>query len=350
VRAETLFAQEFDAAGLALRGDATPLANGVAVDSTGGAAVSASSAGSFVYRVGAANRLRQLAWFDRSGAAIGDPLPPDADNPINPALSPDGRRVLLSRTVQGNADIWMLDVDRRGAMTRVTSVPTPDIYPSWSPDGARMAYGASDLKQGFAIYVKPVTSAGEPRRLDTSGQAIPADWSRDGRFVLYRNQLGQESSQDLLALPLDGNGKPIGVAQTSADERTGQFSPDTKWVAFESNESGRYEIYVQAFPVPAAKTLVSTGGGRQARWGPGGTELFYIAPDGRLMSVSLRLRSDGQVEPASPVPLFMTRVSSTPSGGSIIEYDVSKDGRRFLMNTFVEQAIAPIALILNKKW
>ena len=121
-------------------------------------------------------------------------------------------------------------------------------------------------------------------------------------------------------------------------------------MAFESNESGRYEIYVQQFPSPLAKTLVSTSGGRQARWGPEGKELFYVAPDGRLMSVSLRLRSDGQVEPASPVPLFMTRVSSMPSGGSIIEYDVSRDGRRFLMNTFVEQAAAPVTLILNKKW
>ncbi len=259
VRAGTLFAQEFDTAGLALRGEATPLANGVAVDTTGGAAVSASSVGSFVYRTGAANRQRQLAWFDRSGAQIGDPLPPDADNPINPALSPDGRRVLLSRTVQGNADIWMLDVDRRGALTRLTSVSTPDIYPSWSPDGTRMVYGASDSKQGFGIYVKPVTTAGESARLEASGQAIPADWSRDGRFVLYRNQVVQGEGQDLLALPLDGNRKPIAVAQTPADERTGQFSPDSKWVAFESNESGRYEIYVQAFPVPLAKTLVSTG-------------------------------------------------------------------------------------------
>jgi eukaryotic-like serine/threonine-protein kinase len=350
VRAGTLFAQAFDAGALTLRGDAIALANGVAVDSTGLAAVSASSVGSFVYRTGSANRLRQLAWFDRSGTPIGDPLPPDPDNVNNPSLSPDGRRVLASRTVQGNTDIWMLDVDRRGALTRLTTALTPDIYPSWSPDGSRMVYGASKSTGAFALSVKPVTTVGESTPIESPGQAIPADWSRDGRFVLSRTQLSPGSSQDLFAIALDGNQKPIAIAQTPADERTGQFSPDSKWVAFESNESGRYEVYVQQFPSPSAKTLVSTGGGRQARWGPEGRELFYIAPDGRLMAVSLRLRPDGQVEPASPVPLFMTRVSSTPSGGSIIEYDVSRDGRRFLMNTFVEQPAGPIALILNRKW
>ena len=111
---------------------------------------------------------------------------------------------------------------------------------------------------------------------------------------------------------MERDGKPFPVAQTSFDERAGQFSPDGQWIAFESNESGRYEIYVQRFPAPATRTLVSTGGGLQPRLRPDGKELFYVAPDGRLMAVPLRFPPEGQtVEPGSPVPLFVTRVAST---------------------------------------
>ena len=136
--------------------------------------------------------------------------------------------------------------------------------------------------------------------------------------------------------------------QPNADERFGEFSPNGKWVAFESNESGRYEVYVQAFPKSAGKTVVSTGGGRQARWSPDGNELFYVAPDARLMAVSLRPSPGGQqMEATLPVPLFLTKIRFVTMGGSGIEYDVSPDGKRFLMNTLIEQPVAPITLILN---
>jgi dipeptidyl aminopeptidase/acylaminoacyl peptidase len=149
---------------------------------------------------------------------------------------------------------------------------------------------------------------------------------------------------------MDGTGKPFAVSnQPNVNERYGEISPDGKWVAFESNESGRYALYVQAFPKSAGKTVVSTGnGGRQARWSPDGKELFYVAPDAKLMAVSLRPRADGQqIEAASPVALFLTKVSGVAVGGSGIDYDVSSDGKRFLMNTLVEQSGAPITLVLN---
>jgi Tol biopolymer transport system component len=349
VRAGTLFVQGFDTARLNLEGDAVPLGKGVAIDGVGAAAISASSVDSFVYRAGSANRLRQLAWFDRSGVQIGEAFPPDADNPANPAISPDGRQVAISRTVAGNADVWLQDLARLGALRRITTAPTPDIYPIWSPDGTRIAY-AGIGRAGFDIFVRPTTTdGGESLLLGGAFQEIPADWSRDGRFVLYRQQ-DPSGNQDLWAFPMGGSQKPFPVARTSADERTGQFSPDGKWVAFESNESGRYDVYVQSFPSPAVRTIVSTAGGRQARWGPDGKELFYIAPDGRLMAVSVRFRPDGQIDPASPVPLFATRVSSTPTGGSVVEYDISRDGRQFLMNTLVEQTGAPITLVLHPAW
>ena len=183
----------------------------------------------------------------------------------------------------------MLDVDCRGALTLLTSVSTPDIYPSWSPDGTRMVYGASDSKQGFGIYVKPVTTAGESARLEASGQAIPADWSRDGRSPGYRNQVIQGEGQDL-ALPLDGNRKPIAVAQTPADQRTGEFSPTASGLGSSRNESGAFRDRRSGVPGAFGENAgLDRGRPAGQQWGPEGRELFYIAPEGRLMSVSLRL-------------------------------------------------------------
>jgi Tol biopolymer transport system component len=347
LRAGRLYVQRFDPEALALEGEPVLLAQGVVVDASGAMAASASSVGSLGYRTGTANRQRQLAWFDRSGNQIGEPFPPDADNLLNPAISPDGRHVALSRSVGGNVDLWLQDLTRAGARTKLTTAPTPDIFAIWSPDGTRMAYGKSG-QATFGIGMIS-TTGGEPSTIfDGPMQEIPADWSRDGRFILYRAQTFP-GSIDLWALPMQGPREPFPVSnQTNADERIGQLSPDGKWVAFESNESGRYEVYIQAFPTPAAKTVVSTSGGRQVRWSPDGQELFYVAPDARLMAVSLRPRADGRpIDVSSPVPLFLTKVSGVTTGGSGIEYDVSRDGKRFLMNTLVEQSGMPITLILN---
>jgi Tol biopolymer transport system component len=182
---------------------------------------------------------------------------------------------------------------------------------------------------------------------DTPQNMVPEDWSRDGRFLSYITQ-DSAGRWDIGVLPTGGTGKPSLITKTPYDEMSSQFSPDGHWITYESDESGRNEIYVQPFPGPGAKTIVSTGGGLQARWRPDGRELFYVAPDGKLMAVGMRMTSDGRtIEPASPVPLFVARVSSTRTGGSRHEYAVSLDGQRFLMNTFVEQNAAPITLVLN---
>jgi len=348
VRAGTLFEQRFDPIRQQLEGNAVALAEGVSVDALGAAAVSGSAAGSIVYRVGQANRQRQLLWFDRSGNQVGVAAAPDAATSLNPTLSPDGRRVALTRSVNGNSDIWLLELGR-GVFSRFTFGAMPEIYPVWSPDGTRIVYAASNRTgAGFRLFQKSVTGAGEASPLlDTSQNMIPEDWSRDGRFLSYV-RLDAALKSDIWVFPLEGKAKPFPVTQTGYDETTNQFSPDGHWIAFESNESGRNEIYVQPFPSAAAKTIVSTGGGLQPHWGPDGRELFYVAPDGRLMAVPLRVATDRQaIEPGSPVPLFVTRISSTRTGGSRQEYIVSPDGRRFLMNTFVEQAGAPITLVLN---
>jgi hypothetical protein len=149
---------------------------------------------------------------------------------------------------------------------------------------------------------------------------------------------------------MDGKREPFPVVRTDADERDGQFSPDGRWIAYQSNESSRFEIYAQPFPGPGTKKPISTGGGAQVRWSRDGHELFYIALDGRLMAVPVRFSSDGKtIEPASAVPLFPTKIGD-PLAGERQQYSVSPDGQRFLMNIVSEEVtISPVTVILNYK-
>ena len=149
---------------------------------------------------------------------------------------------------------------------------------------------------------------------------------------------------------MQGDRKPLPLAQEAFDERTAQFSPDTRWIAYESNESGQYEIYIRPFPDPGARTRVSIAGGVQPRWRADGTELFYVSPDSRLMTVPVRLPSTGtSIVLGSPTPLFLVPVVSTVQGGVTFEYDIARDGQRFLVNTLVEEPPTPISLILNRR-
>src|SRR5215831_8924620 len=149
---------------------------------------------------------------------------------------------------------------------------------------------------------------------------------------------------------MDGDRKPFPVVRTNFDEDLAQFSPDGKWIAYQSNESDRSEIYVEPFPGPGDHPQVSTNGGAQVRWGRDGKELFYIALDGRLMAVPMRIASGAQtIEAGSPIPLFATHVGGALSDPFTVQYDVSPDGQRFLMNTIIEEAPSPITVILNWK-
>jgi Tol biopolymer transport system component len=347
VRDRMLFAQRFDSGQLQLVGDPFQLAGGLEVSAFGTSGLSASSTGSVAYRAAGSNReQRTLVWFDRSGKQLTTIGNPDPSLPLNPMLSPDGRRVALSRSVDGNTDIWLLDLGRN-VQSRFTFDPTPEVVPIWSPDGTRIVY-SKPAGGVFSLFQKPTAETGrETVLLQTEQQSISHDWSRDGRFVLYRS-MDPMNGWDIWAQSLMETSKPILVAQTRFDERTAQFSPDTRWVAYESNESGRFEIYVQPFPAGGTKVLVSTAGGSQVRWRADGRELFYVAADGRLMAVPVRISArDQTIELGSPVALFLTRVESTVQGGIAHAYTVSADGQRFLMTTFTEQNGTPITLILN---
>jgi dipeptidyl aminopeptidase/acylaminoacyl peptidase len=200
----------------------------------------------------------------------------------------------------------------------------------------------------FDLYQKSAVGAGGAERLLTTGETmLTTDWSSDGRFLLYRS-LSPKTGFDIWALPMGGESKHFPVVQTNSDEREAQFSPDGKWIAYQSDESGRVEIYVQPFPI-GARTQISTTGGAQVRWRRDGKELFYIALDGRLMAVPVEFPANGQtVEPGRPVALFETHIGGAVQGFNKQQYVVSPDGQRFLMNTVTDQAsTSPITVLIN---
>ena len=350
VRQGTLFVQSFDPVRLELAGNPFPVVEDILFSgAVNTSVISSSDAGPIVYRTRAASDRRQFLWFDRSGKEMGRVGEPDTVTPANPQLSPDGQRVALNRSVNGQLGIWLLETGG-GVLSRFTFDGAPDAYPVWSPDGLRLVF-VSNRKGVTDLYEKPASGAGiSAPLLVTPENKVPTDWSLDGRFVLYR-RFAPNRDSDIWALPMDGNRKPFPVIQTDFDERDGQFSPDGKWIAYESNESGPFEIYVQPFPGPGGKRLVSTNGGAQVRWRPNGKELFYIGLDGRLMAAPFRLGSNGQaVELGKPASLFATRIPGGPlQAGFKQQYVVSPDGQRFLINSLMAATASPITLVLNWK-
>jgi Tol biopolymer transport system component len=363
IRAGTLFAQWLDLRRRELTGDPVTVADPVTFDTgLNVGALSASAADLVAYRSGGAGQ-RQLVWFDRSGKTLGTLGAPDANNLGAPRLSPDGRRVAASRTVQGNTDIWLQDATRT---TRFTFDPSLDRDAVWSPDGGRIVFDST--RKGRDLYIKPSNGAGSEELLVESAQdKVAYDWSRDGRFLLYRSSDPQTAS-DIWVLPMEGDRKPFVFLKTNFDERQAQFSPDGRWVAYTSNESGRYEIYVRPFfhgglsakteggPAPVSGTAsgtstggqwqVSTSGGISPRWRADGKELYYIAPDGKLMATPIAA-SGATIAPGTPVALFQTRIYGGGTDVSVgTEYDVSGDGR-FLIETVLEDAASPITLLQN---
>jgi dipeptidyl aminopeptidase/acylaminoacyl peptidase len=322
------------------------IADGIAVDAASGIpALSASAVGSIVYRPGSSGGKRQFVWFDRAGeptARLGDA---EIAGPGYPSLSPDSRQALLQRTTAGNTDIWMLDVDR-GTAVRFTSEPGPDIGAVWSPKGDRIVYSAQ--QDGvFQMFEKPARGGDRTLLLKTPESKQATDWSRDGRFLLFRTVVVAPAlNMDIWALPLDG-GQPFPVVRTPFEERDAQFSPDGRWVAYESNESGRDEIYVQPFPSPGERTRISLDGGAQVRWRADGRELFYLTLDDELTAVPIATSADGKtLRAGTPVPLFRAPLGSL-LGASLHEYAVSSDGRRFLLDTVIEEPAVPIEVMLN---
>jgi serine/threonine protein kinase/Tol biopolymer transport system component len=345
-----LVAQRFDASHETVASESIPVAQAVAVDDGTFHSAFSVSGGVLAHRAGGASR-RQLVWVDRRGKVLGAIGPPDENAPANVSLAPGGQTVAVNRGVQGNMDVWVMDVGR-GVESRFTFDTSVDFKSVWSPDGSQVIF-QSNRNGAYDLFQKPASGATNEQSLLVSPQdKLPLDWSPDGRLVLYSTQ-DPKTGSDLWALSLTGERKPFPVVQTSFDEIEGQFSPDGRWIVYASNESGRYEIYLRPFPDSGGKWQVSTLGGIQPRWRRDGRELFYVAPDNRLMAVPIRAASNGRVlDPGAPVALFTTRLAS---GANIAgagfsasaQYGVASDGR-FLMNVTTDDAAAPpITVVLN---
>ena len=348
VRGHALVAQQLDLDRTALVGDSVTLVSeGMSTDGYGWTGIAAAT-GLIGYRTGT-NTPRQLTWVDRLGIVLGTVGDPDVNSLTNPRVAPDGRRMVVSRRVDVNTDVWMLDGTRT---TRLTFDPARDQFPIWSADGSRVIY-RSRRAGGGALYRKLASGAGDEELLLAAPQNLtPMDESRDGRFLVY-SWADPRTITDLWTMSMTGDRSPSVLLATPFRETYGEFSPDGRWVAYQSNESGRIEIYVRPFVAPTAETppvaasrqwQVSTAGGLYPVWRPDGKELYYINPAGAMMAVPITI-TGAVPNPGAPVELFRKRIYG---GGMDIQdgrqYDVAPDGR-FLINTLLDSAAAPVTLI-----
>ena len=348
MRGTTLMVRPFDANRRELHGEAEPLAEQLQTTSgsvTGAAgAFTVSETGVLAYQTGSGVVRSQLVWHERGGkqtSVLGD----QADY-ADVELSPDDQRVAVSvlDPAQGTRDLWLYDV-KRGLRTRFTFDAANEFEPIWSPDGDRLTFSRN--KGSVDLYQKPSSGSGSEGALLEGGLGkFPADWSPDGRFILYVAGGAAIGRSDLLVLPLFGDRKPIPFLESSFVETRGQFSPDGRWIAYASNESGQLEIYVARFPEPGERRRVSTAGGLWPRWRRDGTELVYLASDNTLTAATVN-GEGATFEVRAVRTLFAVRPRPMVTLGDY-PYDVSADGQRFLVNTLVEEtASAAITLVVN---
>ncbi|MGH9144897.1 MAG: TolB family protein, partial [Vicinamibacterales bacterium] len=278
LRGSTLMAQPFDATRLELAGDGAPVAEGVlGIPGSNRASLSVSQTGVLAY-ANASLLDSQLVWFDRSGQSLGVVGPPDLFSNERPQLSPDGTRMVIGRDFSGgDADIWAFDL-RSGARSRLTLSRGGDRAGIWSADGRKIVFQSGN--QPTRLMAKDVDPVGPEAALAdlAPGTAGLYDLSRDGQYAIYLATGPSGRSRDLWVSPLTGDRKPrVFVHSDTGLAVQAQFSPNGRWVAYTSTESGRDEVYVASFPTPSVKRQISADGGVQPRWRRDGAELFYIS-------------------------------------------------------------------------
>jgi eukaryotic-like serine/threonine-protein kinase len=323
MREGTLMAQPFDNRRLELKGQVTPVAEQVGDNNEGGGhgAFSASANDVLVFWRGGTTPDRQLNWYDRQGKILGTAGEPGDYQEL--ALSPDGARVALMKRSGQASDLWLLDLSRETSTRFTFGLQAGiDSHPVWSPDGSRIIFSS-----GNDLYQKPTSSVKDAELLLESSAPQAMGWSRDGRFLLYRI-FDPKTDWDFWVLPLEGDKKPVPFLVTAFNQRNARFSPDGHWVAYDSNESGHYEVYVRSFAMNSTGTAVEAGGkwqisngyGSQPCWRGDGRELYYRARDGQVMAVEIA--TNHEFRPGRPQPLGF--LAGT-------EWDCTADGRRFLV-------------------
>ncbi len=349
VRDNTLLAQRFNLRSLALEGEAKPVADHVAVNTDIWHGILTTSAnGELLYQHGAAGGGSQLVWYDAAGKQ-GEPVLPDIADYYNPALSPDASKLAFELENNGVADIWVLDVARH-TKTRLTFGPQYSGDPIWWPDGKSIVFSYGASASGNSLYRQNADGTGSKEKLlETPGIIdIPFSVSPDGRYIAYmRRDPKSNSGWDIWALPMfpdkSGDQKPFPLVATNFSDVTPSFSPDSKWLAYANNETGRMELYVQPFPSGAGRWQVSTAGGGRPNWRKDGKELFFISPDGQIMAVDVS-QNGASLQLGAPHALFKAATVVGQNG----PYTVSADGKKFVMNTVLPQSITePLTLITN---
>jgi Tol biopolymer transport system component/predicted Ser/Thr protein kinase len=336
LRDRTLVAQPFDAKTVKTTGEPMPLAEQVGTDSVGLARFSVSREGTLVYRTG--ETTNRMVWVDRTGKeleTVGDPA-----QYHDPALSSDGRRLAFDvvDARSGRSDIWVRDVTRN-VSSRFSFSSADAFAPMWSPDGGRIAY---TVQPDLVEKTGDGQGAENPLASKSDEMKIPTDWSRDGRYILFASQ-SKETNWDIWVLPTFGDRKPFPWLKTSFVELWPTFSPDGRFLAYQSNESGRQEIYVQSFPGPGGKWQVSSTGGTEPHWRADGKELYYRSADQKLMAVEVATAAT--FEAGVPKPLFPVHLETGLARNRFLP---SKDGQRFLLvATPARESITPTTVVLN---
>jgi Tol biopolymer transport system component len=345
LRGSDLMAQPFNAETLQLAGEVFPVAAETSFNLNSQIAASASSGGILVYETNFI-RTNQLTWLDRSGKELGKVG--SIQDEFHVALSPDGKTAATVR--RGNQGIWLYDV-QRGAETRFTPPTLPGSAPVWSPDGNLIAFGS-----GKGLYLEDASGGSKEELLLENGNVkAVSDWSRDGRYLIY-TETDPKGQGDIWYLPdplnKSSDRKPVKFQGTDAVESQGQLSPDGRWLAYASNESGKYEVYVRPFPSGPGRWKVSAGQGRyrEPRWRRDGKELFFLDPQfpiNRLMAVAVQSGPRGDFQVGAPQTLFEFRaITQAPSGNGFL-YSPSADGQRFLVRVQPGDAEPTLNVITN---
>jgi eukaryotic-like serine/threonine-protein kinase len=302
------------------------------------ASFAVSDTGLLLVQKGGNVSLSRLAWFDRKGNEVGAVGDPDVYS--NLLLATNGKAVAVDKTDVGsqNTDIWTYDL-QRGSTKRLTFDPGLDALPVWSPDGSGVVF-TSSRKNVFDLYLKNADGTQEERLICASDvDKYPNAWSRDGKYLLYTE------GPDLKYLRFPEMKSTL-FLEAPSTFKNAQFSPDGKWVAYASNESGKWEIYVTSFPEARGKWQVSTSGGEQPRWRGDGKEMFYLSSDMKLMAVPVKMGAS--FDAGSPAELFQANPREIIATSEQVIYDVDQSGQRFLINTQVKSTEThPISVILN---
>jgi len=342
VRDGSLMAQRLDEKSLQLMGDAFPITEHVDffVGTVRGS-FSASENGVLIFQSGSEGN-NQLVWFDRSGKQIGTVGQPGFYREAK--LSPNGDKLAAAslNTQAGGLDIWLYEL-ARNVPTRFTFGSGFATAALWSADGTQVVF-ASNRKGQFDLYQKAANGTGSEELLFQSEESkTPTSWSADGRFIAFTNaDRKTNTKEDLWILPLFGDRKPFPFLQTPFNEFDAQFSPDGRFVAYVSDESGSNQVYLAPFPGPGGKREVSRDGGTEPRWRGDGKELFFVASDKKVMAAEVDEKGD-TLEIGNAQPLFETRLNNSPG----THYDVTRDGKRFLVQTAGEGGSPPLTLVVN---